>query len=119
MKKASKGRWVDSYHCRSRAHCARCRDPERTADREKWAERFDLPGGVVDFECPFGAPWRTHDRRPERAPETGDIAARRRACGECSGEVKEACFIAHQSACSQRRILANPAKECPAGLWSP
>ena len=112
-------KWIDTFHCRSRAHCRLCRNPQQRQVRAKWAERYDLPGGEIDFTCPFGVPWRTI-KPPKRPPiEAPAYVARRRACEECSGEVKEACFIAHQSACSQRRILADPSKECPAGRWSP
>lgn len=36
---------------------------------------------------------------------------RKKACRACG--VKTGCFIAHQTPCSQRRLLSDPKKFCP------
>ena len=59
-----KPRLTDSTHCRSRAHCETCRDREGgRATRAHWAKRYALPGGAVDFACPFGGKWGTPPAR--------------------------------------------------------
>jgi len=45
--------FVDTIHCRSRVHCATCRNLEGGRSwRAGLATAFALPSGVVDFECP-------------------------------------------------------------------
>ena len=57
--------FVDSYACRSKAHCTTCRDPgpEGRSFRDSIREHFYTE--TRDFPCPFGGEW---GKPPEDAP---------------------------------------------------
>jgi hypothetical protein len=53
-------RYADTEACQSGGHCRRCRDRENGRKfRLAVVQDFEVPGGVVDFECPHGIPWDT------------------------------------------------------------
>jgi hypothetical protein len=56
--------FVLSEHCKSRVHCVTCRNLEQGRRwRNDIANKFELPEGKVDFDCPHGVPW---DFKPEQ-----------------------------------------------------
>lgn len=89
---------IEAIICPPRTHCATCRSRE---GGRKWRAGLPvlLPGGVVDFQCPFGLPF--HDNPtpgtevgaiyrstpPERIPEGFDPERERRRMqqGGCCG----------------------------------
>jgi hypothetical protein len=53
-------RYADSEACQSGGHCRLCRRPEEGRKfRLLVLQDFEVPGGVVDFECPHHIPWDT------------------------------------------------------------
>jgi hypothetical protein len=79
--------FVDSYACRSRAHCRTCRDLRGGRSwREGLAATYRLPGGAPDWTCPHGVNWGIA-RPPEPIPADHDPEQeqRRLQSGGCCG----------------------------------
>lgn len=89
-----KPRFVATDHCLSFVHCETCRT--NAAWRRSLAERYELPGGEVDFACPHGLDtrlgrlklwWRRHFGWKSRglgdtvAKLTGAVGVK--PCGGC------------------------------------
>ena len=56
----SKKKWILSPHCTGFVHCASCRDngPRGIEFRQQRIDDgYEVPGGIRDFECPWGAKW--------------------------------------------------------------
>jgi hypothetical protein len=77
-----------STDCTGHAHCRSCRN-RKSNFRRVMAVRFTLPGGVEDFECPYGRPWNGEQPKgPVRG--LGDVVAAVtkavgiRPCGGCA-----------------------------------
>ena len=50
--------FTDSFHCTSRVHCEACRNLEGGRKfREIMAQHLTVPGGKIDFICPYNVPW--------------------------------------------------------------
>lgn len=74
--------FIKTKHCACGIHCRVCRDLDGgRAWRESLAKVFDLPGGVVDFECPNGKPWGFIGAKPKMT--IGQLAKKRRNCIPC------------------------------------
>jgi len=59
---------------------------------------------------------RMRDVRPGHAPPAEQpFVAQRRAIHAACAEAD--CYVRHQTACAQGRILAGAQKECPRGKW--
>ena len=55
-------RFVDTFHCRSHAHCRTCRDLDGgRLWRRAVAEQFAVLGSATDFDCPDGLPWNVKE----------------------------------------------------------
>lgn len=51
-------RFIDTWHCRSHAHCRVCRDRDGgRLWRVMMAQRFAAPGNLLDWDCPEGLSW--------------------------------------------------------------
>lgn len=83
--------------CRTGAYCNICR--LKVAAGQKWreakAERFTMPDGGNDFECPYGKPWLGETTK-QMATLTikGEIPKtepqKKTSCGGCSRAKKKA-----------------------------
>lgn len=75
--------------CSSRAQCSICRDLEGGRKwRESLGKVFELPGGVIDFECPHGFDWgNTPEQVDPPKPNPRDIC-QYRSCRGCGGNHK-------------------------------
>lgn len=81
-------RFIKSAPCKSRAHCQTCRDREGGRQwRLAISEHYQLPGGEVDFECPYGIAWE--DAKPPPAP--ANHPAKPERCLRCGGELRGGC----------------------------
>lgn len=70
-------RYADTEACQSGGHCRLCRRlDEGRKFRLAVLQDFEVPGGVVDFECPHHIPW---DTDVERSRFAGAIARARAA----------------------------------------
>jgi len=85
-------RWADTLHCTGGEHCRPCRDLEGGRPwRRKIAAAFAVPGGEVDWECPYGRPWGAAGQGPIPAPSPAPspaappplVAARLVICRAC------------------------------------
>jgi len=56
--------WFDTKWCKRERECRTCRSRE---DGRSWRENVDRQYDVpdVDFECPYGKPWRSEAKTPE------------------------------------------------------
>jgi len=86
-------------HCPTRAHCQTCRDPARSA----WRQRLT---GLPDFPCPAGLPigWRRPASQPAvtRDPELASALAAASSAQGIAGTLCRA-LIAQLQACQSRR----------------
>jgi hypothetical protein len=56
--------------CTSRTHCANCRNQAKGRRfREQLTNRYELPAGGVDFDCPHGVPWGYDGSDPNLLPK--------------------------------------------------
>ncbi len=87
--------------CRSQAHCSTCRNFE---DGHTWRESlgkvFDLPGGVVDFECPEGFDW-------------GDEPEPKKIDGQPISPGRPQCKYAVRDCCGKPYICSVDGGDCP------
>ena len=105
--------FVKTAHCQTRVHCRTCRDLEGGRRwRESLRKHFRLPGGKVDFECPFGATLDDLPEPVEGVPEW--VRERERACKECKDED---CFIKHTHGCVRRKWQRQKEMMCPKDKW--
>ena len=55
-------RFIDTFHCRSHAHCRTCRDRDAGRPwRMSMARRFAVPAYAPDWACPEGLPWNVEE----------------------------------------------------------
>ncbi len=131
--------------CRSGAHCSTCRDCEGGRGwRASVMQYARVPGGEVDWACPYGRDWATPPSAPDAAtvpsvnPEhlarrelieveykrIGDTCIACRARLQDTSEIDapdldaiEDCSFASLPACHRRSLIRNGQAVCPLGVW--
>ena len=79
--------------------------------RRAWGRIFDLPGGLVDFDCPHGV---TAKDLPAVRKVARVLAQRLATCRSCTDPD---CAIKHHTNCRARAILARDNYHCPQGRF--
>ncbi|HOI56557.1 MAG TPA: hypothetical protein PLP01_15010 [Phycisphaerae bacterium] len=71
-------RFVDTVHCHSHVHCRTCRERDGGRPwRVMTAQRFAVPGNLLDWDCPEGLPW---DVEEMVVPEEIRTPTKKRPC---------------------------------------